>query len=328
MVDGGISSAYVTPGVTGARAASATKRSRNAPAELVPGLQPRHGLAPQRLGVEPDAHGVLVALVGVEPPVHVRARDLGVELDAPDARARQAVGLHADRARGQDHGALGRPRLVAVPVEGLEALGQVPEQRVGASLGGQLDVHPADLRLAGAPGRAARGLRHELGAKADAERRHAATEELGEELLLAAQPRVRRPPGRRASRRRTRARRPRPSRSGEPPATGTHSSSSAPAARTALAEDAGARVALVDDREDPHRGQATAELGTSGPAGAAGAAGPASAASPCRRTQLEVHDGGGERRERGDQHVGHEVGERVVTTASRRSRRRSRPPRC
>ena len=64
MVDGGISSAYVTPGVTGARAASATKRSATPRPSSFHASEPRHGLAPQRLGVEPDAHGVLVALVG------------------------------------------------------------------------------------------------------------------------------------------------------------------------------------------------------------------------------------------------------------------------
>jgi hypothetical protein len=78
-----------------------------------------------------------------------------------------------------------------VVLERLEASWQHAQQRVGRALGRELGLVPADLGLRGAPHRPARRLRHELRAEADAEHRRAKLEQLAEEALLVAQPRVR-----------------------------------------------------------------------------------------------------------------------------------------
>ena len=58
MVDGGLSGAYLTPGVALARS---RKRPQSARPELVPGRDLPRGLGPQRLGVEPHRDRVGVA---------------------------------------------------------------------------------------------------------------------------------------------------------------------------------------------------------------------------------------------------------------------------
>ena len=87
MVDGGISSAYVTPGVTGARAASrGSARPMPRPSSFQASIRARR-LGAQRLGVEPDAHRVLVLVVGVEPGVQRRGSVTSAWNWIPHARA-------------------------------------------------------------------------------------------------------------------------------------------------------------------------------------------------------------------------------------------------
>lgn len=140
-----------------------------------------------------------------------------------------------------------------MPLVGLETRGEGPEQGVVFALGRHLHLVPADLGPGGAarlrPGRG----REQLPAETEAEQRHVALEQLSQQRLLLGDPAVplafvdvHRPAededGVVAERigRRLRPLRQRPL--VELPA----------GVGDRLGEDAGAGVALMDDREDPH----------------------------------------------------------------------------
>src|SRR5262245_16786622 len=89
-------------------------------AELVPGVDSRSGLGAQCLGVEPDADGVLVAAIVVDPRFGVVRRHLGVELDRPRRFAETAC-LQAGSTARERRCPGGEAELVAVPLERLEA---------------------------------------------------------------------------------------------------------------------------------------------------------------------------------------------------------------
>src|SRR4029078_9410011 len=85
-------------------------------AEPVPVVDHLARLRVQGFGIHADSHRVLVGPVLGDPSGRIRGRHLGVELDTPGPLP-QPVGLRADRAASEEYGALGRHRLVAVPLE-------------------------------------------------------------------------------------------------------------------------------------------------------------------------------------------------------------------
>src|SRR5437764_13128805 len=82
------------------------------PAQLVPLVDPRARLLPQRLGVNRSRVGV--AAVVVDPALEIAARDLGVELDSPRDGA-DPEGLQEALAARQRGRARRQRELVAVP---------------------------------------------------------------------------------------------------------------------------------------------------------------------------------------------------------------------
>jgi hypothetical protein len=139
-----------------------------------------------------------------------------------------------------------------VPLERLEAIGKRAEQGIILRLGRELDLRPADLRVGCPAGRRPRGLGQELCAEAHAEDGNAVREEVAQQGLLAQEPRVmfllihvhgsaedERGPECIGSGRRRVGRAP----FDEIGATGGGN----------FGEDAGPRVGLVHEGEDPHR---------------------------------------------------------------------------
>ena len=82
-----------------------------------------------------------------DPARHDLARHLRVELDAPGGLA-EPERLRADPAPGQLHAAGRHVEGVEVPLEGGEASREIAEHRVVRGVRGELDLDPADLRLA------------------------------------------------------------------------------------------------------------------------------------------------------------------------------------
>jgi hypothetical protein len=182
----------------------------------------------------------------------VGTADLGVELEGPGALA-EPGGLEAGLAAGEGDGPGGKGELVAVPLEGLEARSEGAEQRVVFALRRHLHPVPADLRPGRAPRLGARRRGQELTAEAETEQRHLARQQLPQQRLLLGDPAVplafvgvHRPAededrvvaGRVGRRLRTLGQRPLV----EHPA----------GLPDRLGEDARARIALVDDRQDSH----------------------------------------------------------------------------
>ena len=77
-----------------------------------------------------------------------------------------------------------------MPLEAGEARRQRADHRVPGAVVRDLDVEPADLRLARAPCGAARRLGQDLAAEADGEDRHPVVDHRRQEVLLEAQPRM------------------------------------------------------------------------------------------------------------------------------------------
>src|SRR6476659_6384150 len=134
---------------------------------LVPGRDPAGRFLVQRPWLQADLDRVGVRAVVRYPVLGVRRAHLRVELDAPGVVA-HAVGLEADGAAGQESGAGGQRALIAVPLEGGEAIGEGAEDRIRLAGARELDVEPADLRLGRASDLGAGGRGEHLGAQADA----------------------------------------------------------------------------------------------------------------------------------------------------------------
>src|SRR5581483_9911226 len=155
------------------------ERATEPASELVPALDPLARLGSKALGV-----GRRIALV-VDPPLELRFRHLGMELDAP-ARMAEAKRLQAGVIARECDRAVREPVRVGVPLERLEASRQRPENAIFDRVVRQLDLVPADLGLFERPGPRARRLREQLRPEADAERGRAALEQVGEPALLLA----------------------------------------------------------------------------------------------------------------------------------------------
>ncbi len=112
-----------------------------------------------------------------------------MELHSP-GRVSDPESLRADRVFRQEHSARRDVERVAVPFEGVEALGQGAHHGVGCALGRELDLDPADLRARrGADVRSGR-TGEQLAAEADAHERLTALDGVPQKVVLAGEPGV------------------------------------------------------------------------------------------------------------------------------------------
>ena len=212
MVDGGISSAYVTPGVTGSPARRPRGSGRRCPARARSRRRCASALSARSASGSRPMRTASSSLSQASSQAFTSALVTSAWNWIPHARAPFAGG----RPEGTPGCAPGPPLpsgsggLVAVPLERLEARRQ--GARAADRRGPPAVSSTAFQPISGsrcAPRRAAGRLGQQLGAEADPEQRHAVGQQLAQQLLLAAQPRVARPPGPRAWRRRRPSRRPR-----------------------------------------------------------------------------------------------------------------------